>query len=228
MLLKKEVFPIMQLDNISKIAKTDTLIVNLGNQWMMRNRSNEINRKYYTSSVMRLNAKLKLAYQVMKNTKEDMDYFLQPKFFATVLKGALKCCDFDDVDEEDLKAPINAIKLGYDLKRMLDAKLAKAIKHDNDKKRKEAKDFRKLMEIEWSLKVTKLARSILNERSFNVTRRLPLPSDIQKLASYLQNEIKKISYDDTSYDNFRKTARLAVVRITLFNRRRCHEVQAMK
>ena len=60
-MLTKEVFPIMQLDNVTKVAKGDSLIINLGNQWMMRNRGNEINRKYYTSSVMRLNAKLKLA-----------------------------------------------------------------------------------------------------------------------------------------------------------------------
>jgi hypothetical protein len=47
-MLTKEVFPIIQLDNVRKMAKGDSLIIHLGNRWMMRNRRNEINRKYYT------------------------------------------------------------------------------------------------------------------------------------------------------------------------------------
>jgi hypothetical protein len=41
-MLTKEVFPIIQLDNVRKMAKGDSLIIHLGN------RRNEINRKYYT------------------------------------------------------------------------------------------------------------------------------------------------------------------------------------
>jgi hypothetical protein len=74
---------------------------------------------------MRLNVKLKLACQELSKTKEDIEHYLQLRYFDTVLKGALKCCDFYELDEDDLKAHSNAIKLGYDLKRMIDAKLAK-------------------------------------------------------------------------------------------------------
>ena len=99
--------------------------------------------------------------------------------------------------------------------------------NEDEKKNKETEDLFKLMDFQWSLRVTKLARSLLNQKSFNVTRRLPLPGDIQKLATYLQNELRKMNVDDASFENFRKTNRLTVVRITLFNRRRCLEVQAM-
>jgi len=54
-------YPIIKNDETSRIAKEDHLIVNLGNQWLMRNRRNEIMGKYYTSSMMRLSAKLKVA-----------------------------------------------------------------------------------------------------------------------------------------------------------------------
>ena len=37
---------------MSKVAKEDELIDNLGNQWLVKNRGNEIMRKYYISTIM--------------------------------------------------------------------------------------------------------------------------------------------------------------------------------
>lgn len=227
--LTTEVFPIMQVDNVSDVAKKDDLIINLGNQWMMRNRGNPIMRKYYTSSSMRLSAKMKLQCQALtKNSTGTLDDFFKPSCFDDIVQASLNCCNVDELDEENLNAPSNAIKLGHDIKRMLSAKLAKSIRNGNDLKMKQAEEFRKLMEIEWGLRVAKLARTLLAERSFNSEHRLPLPEDVKKLASFLQEEIEGLQLDNMSFSNFRKTAILTLARITLFNRRRCHEVQAMK
>ncbi|XP_069109622.1 uncharacterized protein [Argopecten irradians] len=227
--LVKEVFPIMLVDDVSKVAKHDDLIVNLGNQWMLRNRGNEIMRKYYTSSVMRLVAKLKKNCQMISELNdESMDGFLQPKHFDVVVKAALLCSAGDEEDLEDLKSPSNAVKLGHDIKRMLSTKLAKGIKESDNQKKKEAEEFRKLMDIEWGLRVTKLARSLMIEATFNQERKLPLPNDLKKLAQFLTNEIKDLDLEDATFAQFRKVANLNLVRITLYNRRRCHEVQAMR
>jgi len=77
--LISEVFPVMIGDGISNID----LIVNLGNQWIMRNRGNVIMRKYYTSTIMRLAAKLKIACQKLSQTSLDF----APKYFEIVLKA---------------------------------------------------------------------------------------------------------------------------------------------
>ena len=37
---------------MSKVANEDELIVNLGNQWLMKNRGNEIMRKCYINTIM--------------------------------------------------------------------------------------------------------------------------------------------------------------------------------
>ncbi|XP_033725242.1 uncharacterized protein LOC117315207 [Pecten maximus] len=226
--LIKEVFPIMLEDNVCKVSKEDSLIVSLGNQWMLRNKGNAIMRKYYTSSVMRLAAKLKLALQHLDNSTKDLDEYFQPSNFDVVVKGALRCCFPADADEEELKSPSNAIKLGHDIKRLVSAKLAKALMAGNACKKKEAEEFLKLMEIEWGLRVTKLARIILNERAFNRDRNLPIPDDVRKLAEYMQHEILNLDLKTCSLSNYRKVAVATLARVTLFNRRRCHEVQAMK
>jgi len=80
--LIREVNPGMIGDGISNIAKQHDLIVNLGNQWIMRNRGNVIMRKNYTSTIMQLAAKLKIACQKLSQTS--LDY--APKYFEIVLK----------------------------------------------------------------------------------------------------------------------------------------------
>lgn len=220
--LVKEVFPIMKNDDIAEIACHDTLIINLGNQWMMRHRGNEIMRKYYTSSVMHLAANLKLAAQTLTKTSYEINQYLAPVYFETIIKAALVCCHA----EEDLKAPSNAIKLGHDIKRMVNAKLAKAIINEDASQKKEAQDFLKLME--WGLRVTKLARCTLVECSFNQTKELPLPDDVKTLSEQLQKEVASVDFDDCSFNNFKKAVILALARLTLYNRRRCHEVQALR
>jgi len=183
-------------------------------------------RKYYTSSVLRLAAKLKLAAQTLTDTSYEMNHYLAPGYFETIIKAALVCCHAED--EEDLKAPSNAIKLGHDIKRMVNAKLAKAIVNDDAIQQKEGQHFLKLMEMEWGLRVTKLARCTLVECSFNQAKELPLPDDVKRLSEHLQKEVARVEFDDCSFNNFRKAAIFALARLTLYNRRRCHEVQALR
>ena len=85
----------------------------------------------------------------------------------------------DAGDEEDLQSPSNAIKLSHDLKKLASIKLAKAICTGDDIKRRESKDFLKVITINIS---TKLARVLLSERQFGVRKPLPLPRYIKKLA----------------------------------------------
>lgn len=226
-ILVKEVFPIMKEDEVGKVAKADPLIINLGNQWMMRNIGNRIMRKYYTSSVMRLAAKLLRHVQQLTKTSMPMSAYLCPNYFHTVATAALKCAQQEAVDEEELKSPSNAIKLGFDLKRLASAKLGAAIVSGEEQTRKDAEDFLRLMNLEWSTKVSKLARTLLTERSFNRRKPLPLPSDVRKLSKFLTEQLTNADYSDATYTNFRMVAVLSLARITLYNRRRSHEVQAI-
>lgn len=224
-----EVFPIMIEDGVGKVAKTDPLIINLGNQWMQRNVGNRIMRKYYTSSIMRLAARLLInARQMTKDDSISMDSLLQPKYFDIVAQAALKCSKQDESDEEDLQSPSNAVKLGFDIKRMASAKLAMALIGDDQGKKDEAKAFLTLLKIKWGLQVTKLARMVLSEKNFNKPTQLPLPEDVKKLATFMIDSLANADTTDGSYENFRQIAQLVLARLTLYNRRRCHEVQALR
>ena len=101
--------------------------------------------------------------------------------------GAVKTIKEEDMyDETDLDSPSNAIKLGFDLKRLINIKIGMCIEQGHLKERQEAEDVLTLMNIFWGSRVTKLARVLLEERRFNKVQSLPDTEDLKKLNMYLK------------------------------------------
>lgn len=69
---------------------------------------------------------------------------------------------------------------------------------------------------------------VLSEKNFNKPTQLPLPEDVKKLATFMIDSLANADTTDGSYENFRQIAQLVLARLTLYNRRRCHEVQALR
>ena len=84
--LVDKVFSIMRQDDIGQAACTDPLIVALGNDWMIKNVGNRLMRKYYTSNIMRLSARLKLNLTKLCTPEPgtDLGCYLQPKYFEEI------------------------------------------------------------------------------------------------------------------------------------------------
>lgn len=226
--LINEVFPIMTNDIISKTAQQDPLIICLGNTWMCRNIGNKLKRKYYTSSRMREAARLLLNARDLLDSNLSMSDLLRPENFDYVAKGALITASPGFDDEEDLQAPSTAIRLGYEIKRMLSAKWAEGIKSKDDAAANDSKSFLKLMKFEWSTKVTKLATVTLQVRSFNKEKSLPEPEDIIKIQEKIRNDIKNFDEKDTTPQNFRFAAEVSQARLLLYNKRRSGEIEGIR
>ncbi|PIK43780.1 hypothetical protein BSL78_19344 [Apostichopus japonicus] len=223
----KEVFPIMRNDAIGKLAMTDPLIVTLGNEWLLRNLGNRLMRKYYVSAAMRLSSRLLVALRgmVTPNTGNDMEDYVDPAYFSHIVRATLKVAGQDAHDEENLKAPSNALKLSFDIKRLANIKLGKAIESHSKDKKEAAQDFLQLMSIQWT---TKLERVVLEERRRVENKPVPLPSDVVAFSKYLTNEAVSCNFEDMSYANFRKVVIVALAALISYNRRRPGDVQAIK
>ena len=111
-LLKKEVFKIMKTDLVGNTAKTDLLIIILGDSWLRKNIFNEVKRKYYASSRMHITAKCLRQQEAEENTMELEDAkenaiaqqnrekdaekpkqiwdYLRPKYFELAASAALR------------------------------------------------------------------------------------------------------------------------------------------
>ena len=228
-LLLEEVFSSMKNDDVGMIAKNDPLIVALGESWLRRNLPNVEKRRYYTSQRMRLAAKLKIAVNKMNNESDrvlSMWEIMAPEFFDNVCLGAIKCCiPYSDDVEEDLTSPSNALKLKYDVKRLVNAKWAFAIKQGKEEEEKQCQKFLQLMEIEWGERVTKLCRMVLDQRRFEETKELPAPEDVKKLTGYLIQELKQTELNSA---NFWRIVALLQSRLMLYNKRRSGEIEVIK
>ena len=234
-IMLKEVFTSMKDDETGTTAKNDQMIVLLGESWLRRNIDNVEKRRHYASQRMRLSAKLLKALRAREKeeSQEDqpgteektMEEFLSPKYFDAFVEGSLHVSvPFMD-DEEELKSPSNAIKLKYDIKRMMNCKYGIAMRQGDEEKEKECERFLKIMEIEWQEKVTKLARCVLLKRQYTVRKELPAPDDVKKISDYLNSELQHMVLHP---DNFFKVVELCEALILLYNKRRTGEVEVIK
>lgn len=211
---------------ISETAMSDTLIISLGEFHFLSNFSNKIRRKNYTSYRMRLAARLLHIVRLQLN-QEDASYMdlLITENFDNFVKGSLEACGHNEDDE--LKHPSTAVKLGHDLARLAAAKGTYAVKRRNEGQRKKASDSVFLIHQEWKIKVNKRAVTLLQERQFNKFVQLPYPEDIAKLAEFLVKNLKEIELK-AEPAVFNRVVVLTEARLLLYNHRRPLEIEALK
>lgn len=225
--LVNEVFCKMNQDDIGMIAREDNLIVRLGNMWMEKNIGNKLKRAKYTSQIMRMVARL--LYNIRKETNTDLDLseYIKPCFFDDIARATMLTAGRDATDDEHLETPSNAIKLGHDIKRIVNIKIGLAIMLKDHEAEADGERFLRLMNVFWGTRVTKLARNTLVERQFNKRQVLPDTNDIQKLNEYMNTQLSNIDLEEISLENYNKVARLVAAKLLQYNRRRPGEIEAI-
>ncbi len=226
--LLREVYPIMTDDEVTEVAKNDSLIVSLGNLWFRNNIENKLKRKNYTSERMRGAAKFLMECKKVDAGLRDIDQLVHAREFDTATEGALAVGKLTMDDDTDLATPSNAIKIGFDLAKMANMKMCQSIKNGNKAKRDDAADFLLVMKAEWAPKVTRLAHKLLREKRLLKQSELPLPSDLQKLADHIKSLLKDLKLNVKSADaaTYRFTVKVVQARLLLYNKRRSGELQA--
>ncbi len=239
--LVKEVYKIMKNDEISRIAKSDPLIVQAGNGVLMRNIGNKAMRRYYASSVMRLLARLLMELrklQVDEDGKENLCFYdaLTTSQYTNFVDAVFEVCGPLDIaeeedNEEDLQAPSNAIKLSYDILRLCHAKVYQAMddpdKERGEAERKKTKRFVERFRQHWCTDVKKKARHVMRQRRMNKRQELPVPQDIVKLANQLKDSLGKAKRPETP-EELRSLQLNVLARLISYNRRRPGEVQSLR
>ena len=242
--LKKEVFPNMKNDIITRVARGDPLICCLGNLSMKRNIGNKAMRRHHVSSTMRLSARCLIELRDIQETEEmkkNLTWYdaLVPDQYDNIVSAVFAVCResviegmeeyMDEVDEDDLEAPSNAIKLTYDIARLCSSKSTKAIdnKVAGETDRKLTKRFMEKFQYNWSTDVKKRARHVLRERKLNETIQLPDPKDIATLAQFMQKKLAAAK-KPVDYEDFKEMQHAVLARLIAFNRRRPGELQVLR
>ena len=207
-------------DHVGIVARKDNVIVCLGNQWMDKNFGNNLKRGKYTSQIMRLCARLLVNLRKLNPLEKDsMSDYLHPQHFQTLVGATLLTAAPDMDNEEELECPSNAIKLGFDIKRMANIKIGLAIQNGQTKDKQDAKDILKLMGVFWGTRVTKLARVLLNERHFNKAKILAESEDIEKLNKHLNNCLQEMDYSMVNTARYLDMCEVVTAKLVVYNRR---------
>ena len=90
----------------------------------------------------------------------------------------------------------------------------------------EAEQFVKLLNIEWSARISRFAQIILDRR--RLMKELPLPTDMKNLGTYLVTQLKTFKYKSIDLVSYLELSVLREACLTTYNRRRPGEVEAIE
>ncbi|KAJ8019345.1 hypothetical protein HOLleu_42106 [Holothuria leucospilota] len=228
--LKKHVLAKMQNNNISRTAKSDDAILELGNVWLKKvggQRKAVVSSKMLSSSRM-----VDELRKLCPNEGEYVSDFLKPKCFDAILQAAnnLGGPDMTETGDSSYEKPSTVLKLGHDMKRLATIKFCRALRSGDQTAEKEAKDYLFLHEKEWGLKMSCTALTTLKERKFNKGQNLPQTSDLVKLTQHVLDQLKLAMEDimnDVSSQHYKRLQKLCLVRLLLFNKRRPGELSQL-
>ena len=254
--MKKEVFPIMRNDKIGGIAKRDEMIVMMGNATLKRNIGNIAMRRYTTSSVMRLLARLLSelrSLQPEESLQNSLTFYaaLHPLQYDNFVTAVFRVCKEEAMNEAqeeqeelerfervgaveasiNMKAPSNAIKLSYDIQKLCCMKVALAIddsiKQRGEDDRKTTKGFMDKYAAKWEIDVKRKARAVLRDRKLGASPKMPNPQDIVVFSTFLVETLRSMK-KPTTYSELRQMQYFLEARVITYNRRRPGEVQNMQ
>ena len=181
---KTRVVDAMHSDEISRVVKSDHLLLLLGKvqfEKLGKMRAGQVREK------LRLLGRAKIALRkATKDSNAEMSDFLCPEKFDICIH-TVKSLAEESTDGSSLSGtrlfckPSVALKVGQLLKKVASLKKGQAIRMRNEKLKDEAADFLYLYTNEWTDQVSGRAHQDLAEKHFNKKEMLPLTSDLMKL-----------------------------------------------
>ena len=141
-----------------------------------------------------------------------------------MVQAVRKLCTFKVKDgQQTVGTPSLALKIGYALKKCVNVVVGKALRDDNQATEKDASNFRRLLETDWSYAISHHSLTTLNVRKFNKVDVLPLAEDLAKLRKYIDNVISTSVVSlkkHPNLDDWSLLAQATLSRLVIFNKRR--------
>ena len=220
----------MKYDSISDIVKKDKLIKDLGGLLIQKY---GLKRGDVSQKMRELGRLVECLMKIEENKEVQLYDFMKPEKFDTIVKGVRKASGFIDGEEGQLEVgiPSLALKLGYSLSKCATCTVAHGLRIKDESIRKDAKNFKTLMESEWEYRVSHQSLATLHERRFNKVNVPPLAEDIANLKSFVDRRISEESENlkrkSPTKQRWTLLARLLVARVVMLNKRRGGEASQL-
>lgn len=229
-ILKDEVFPKMQKDELTAVAQSDDLICKFGSEF--RNTHRGLKQIAYCSSRLRTLARVYL--DMKKEIPDHIERFsdcFAPKHFDLLVRAVRDFCKYDERGGL-IKTPSVTPRLCASLKRCANILKSDAIKSETMSRESitetvyQLNNFLHLMEKDWNANVG--AISEISRRRRKVVKRdlLPDPDDIRTFSQYIHELCPRYVFElenVPTVKNYERLAKLIISHIITLNRRRPNE-----
>ncbi|KAB0804499.1 hypothetical protein PPYR_01469 [Photinus pyralis] len=230
----EEVFNIMKVDEISLVAKTDVLIAQFGENYLKKHKRQQM--ATVCSNKIRELARFLIQFrEITNNSSCSLMDTLNPVFFDTVIECAKKLGGYDPVTKM-YRAPSLSTHIGTSLKQSSEILIRLLLKedasvkcNDKEKKIKEIKRFKDLINSQWTTEIASLAIKNLNEKKWEKPTILPLTRDILKFKEFLitvaNRSVATLRENSNNVKAFKELVEASLALTVLYNRRRIGDVQ---
>lgn len=232
--LRENVFPRMRADDLSLVAKKDSLICEFGARYIKIHREQHFVN--VASRKMRELSRLLIKMRNLNPAIKTLLDALKPENYDLLVKATKIVAQFDE-ENEFYKSPTYAMNMGTSLKQCCDIALLNVYKRKSVSEQislagyeSDLKTLIHLIDSQWKFDVSSQAANDLNIAKWNKVTLLPLASDLKLLKEFLilkanEAELKlENNPDETAYSVLLETV---FCRVILLNRRRPLELQNM-
>ena len=140
-------------------------------------------------------------------------------------------CNFEVKDgQQEVQIPSLALKLDHSLKKCVNIVRSQALRAKDKDRLEDADNFEKLLECEWSFRISRHSLNTLGTRKYNKVNMPPLAEDLEKLRKHVHLTIKesaKALEHHHVVDNWSMLARATLTRLVMFNKRRGGEASKL-
>ena len=228
----QEVIASMKLDQITLVARNDSVISALGTMMVEKVGTR---RCHDISQNMRNLARLLMSLRERENSENaQLLQFLRPDKFDIVVQCVMNIAKFDvKMGESRVGTPSLALHIGYSLKKCIGIVRGKALREKDRSLLEDVEHFEKLMEAEWNYRNSHHSMTTLNDRRHNQPDLLPVTSDLRTLKEYITLKIVSLSSQLKSTGRpdvrtWRELSEMVLNRLILFNKRRGGEAAKLR
>ncbi|CAG9827006.1 unnamed protein product [Diabrotica balteata] len=233
--LQSKVFPTMRLDNVSILAKKDTLICAFGSRYLKTHREQHFIN--ITSRKMRELAKILIEVRKIEPTIQTLFDALNPKFYDYLVTATKIIAKYDST-KKIFQSPTFAMNISTTLKQCCDIAITYALKKKGvyanvatAEVEADLKTMIQLLQSNWKFDISTEASNHLNMQNGTRLPLFPLAKDLKLLKDYLtkQAEIttKKLKSDLNDKNSYKILLETIFCRLILLNRKRPGELQRL-
>lgn len=232
--LLQKVVCTMKTDQISRVAKSDETIIQLGEK--LCNKHGHDSDKYnYVRQKMREMARLVM--ELRKTTQlpnSSLASFFHPKYYRILVTCSRIVSGFDESSNR-YGTPSLALKIGHSLQKCLKIVIGNCIERRDKCKEQEVEELQKLVDMNWTDDVSSNALKTLQEEKRNRRNILPIADDVKIFSEHLKTTaeeqfkmVDEMKDSKVPVNAWKKLSGIVLAQLILFNRRRSGEVSRMK